>query len=85
VIQDEWPAMARGEASPEGWDDYGRLWAAMLGVEPHSDKQTALWQTTIEQMDALSMSRRKRVLFANRDIPSSCGASWWCSASSRSP
>lgn len=69
VIQKEWPAMERAEASPEGWDEYSRLWAAVLGVELHSDKQTSLWQTTVEQMDALSTARRERVLFANRNVP----------------
>ena len=69
VIRDEWPAMERGEASAEGWEEYARLWTAVLGVELHSDKQTSLWQTTVEQMDALSTARRERVLFANRNVP----------------
>ncbi len=69
VIQDEWPAMERAEASSEGWDEYARLWTAVLGIELHGDKQTSLWQTTVEQMDALSTARRERVLFANRNVP----------------
>jgi Protein of unknown function (DUF4239) len=69
VIENEWPAMAQAQASPEGWAEYAGLWKAVLAIEPRNDKETALWQTTIEQMDALSMARRERVLFSNTTIP----------------
>jgi Protein of unknown function (DUF4239) len=69
VVENEWPAMARAQASPEGWDEYAGLWKAVLAIEPRNDKETALWQTTIEQMDALSAARRERVLFSNTTIP----------------
>jgi hypothetical protein len=69
VIENEWPAMARAEASPEGWGEYAGLWQAVLAIQPRNDKETALWQSTIEQMDALSTARRVRMLFANTTIP----------------
>jgi Protein of unknown function (DUF4239) len=67
--------MARGQASPEGWDEYAGLWKAVLAIEPWNDKETALWQTTIEPMDALSTARRLRVLFSNTTIPDMVWAS----------
>ena len=70
VATDEWPAMADGRKSEETWTRYTELWNVLLAVNPANDKQNALWQDSLDQMDELAGARRERLLFSGAEIPS---------------
>jgi hypothetical protein len=69
VISREWPAMAEGEASPEGWEEYEQLWRTYHNFMPQNDQQRAWYAEAIRALNELGDSRRERLLRVRAGLP----------------
>lgn len=69
VIEEEWPAMARGEESDAAWGALHRIWAGYLGFEPAEGYQRAWYDESIDRLNDLDDYRRLRLLRARAPIP----------------
>ena len=66
VVDDEWPAMAHGQASAQAHGAIASLWHTYLTLEPITTHQNALYAETLARLNLLSETRRLR-LHASRD------------------
>ncbi|HEV7843730.1 MAG TPA: hypothetical protein VGO69_08525, partial [Pyrinomonadaceae bacterium] len=66
VIEDEWPAMSHGKDSPRAQAALDDLWRAYLETDPQTERESALYSTSLDRLNEMSDSRRLR-LFASRD------------------
>ena len=69
VIEKEWPAMARGESSPETWEAYEQLWRTYDQFTPQEDQQRAWYAESIRQLNELGDTRRDRLLRIRSGLP----------------
>jgi phosphate/sulfate permease len=69
VVEQEWPAMEQGQSSPATHAAYVKLWQAVLGIEPGTDKLNVVFQNTLDRMDDMSSARRDRLLYAYTTLP----------------
>lgn len=69
VINDEWPRLARGEASPAVDELARRMRRALLELEPGTGKQDALYSAMIERVNTIGSARRERLNEAQPSIP----------------
>jgi Protein of unknown function (DUF4239) len=69
VIDDEWPAMKRGERSQitQGWVD--RFERALQGVDPNSPEKEVVFLQLLEQEDKRAEGRRERLTESTRTLP----------------
>lgn len=69
VIDDEWPAMKRGERSEvaSGW--VARFERALQGLDARSPEQEAVFLRMLEQEDQRAEGRRERISEATRGLP----------------
>lgn len=73
VIEDEWPAMARGMARHRAWRAYDRLWAAYTSYEPATETKRLWFNASVDRLTDLGDHRRLRLLSGRDQIP---GALW---------
>lgn len=69
AIDDEWPAMAQGNSSPRTQTALDELWRAYLEIEPQTNRESALYQESLDHLDELSASRRLRLYASRDDLP----------------
>jgi hypothetical protein len=69
VVEEEWPLMERGKASPRAWATLDDLRDSVQSFQPTTDAQVALYQEAIGRMDELSDARRERLLAADEGLP----------------
>jgi hypothetical protein len=69
VIEEEWPAMARGEQSLRAWQQVDALWQAVIGVTPRSAREETFHTHIVEQLEALGGARRMRLLASRSGVP----------------
>lgn len=69
VVEDEWPAMARGRASPAARKTAFVLARSLDGFEPVTEGQKAVFPMLLEQIRELWDYRRERVGTAEFGIP----------------
>ena len=69
VVEDEWPAMARGHASPAARKTAFALARSLDGFEPVTEGQKAVFPMLLEQIRELWDFRRERVGTAEFGIP----------------
>jgi hypothetical protein len=69
TIDDDWPAMGRDEASPAGTRTLNALYAAVLSLTTHDNRETAILSEFFYQLDLVTQSRRKRILLASGIVP----------------
>ena len=69
VVEDEWPAMARGRASPAARQTAFALARSLDGFEPVTEAQKAVFPMLLEQIREVWDSRRERVGTAEFGIP----------------
>jgi hypothetical protein len=69
VVNYDWPAMERGERSPQvqGWVE--RLEHGLMALDPHTQEQQAAFLTMLGQQDDRIEARRVRLTEANRALP----------------
>ena len=62
VVNEEWPAMERGAPpSTHAAAQLDAIWEAIYGIEVSTQKEEGLYTAALEQMSALSHSRRQRI------------------------
>jgi amino acid transporter len=69
ATDDEWPAMAHGADSPRTQSALDDLWRAYLAVEPATNRENALYQTSLDHLSQMSASRRLRIYASRDDLP----------------
>jgi uncharacterized membrane protein len=74
VVEDEWPAMARGSSSPKAWDTLDELRGTILGLKPTTDAQRTgygqmRYEQMLQQLHDLGNARRERLLAAEQGLP----------------
>lgn len=69
VVEEEWPAMAAGERSPETWDAYNLLWRTYHEFTPQDDHQRIWYAQSVERMNLLGDQRRSRLLSVQAGVP----------------
>jgi hypothetical protein len=69
VVEEEWPAMARGRASPAARQTAFALARSLDGFEPVTESQKAVFPMLLEQIRELWDFRRERVGTAEFGIP----------------
>ncbi|WP_186763051.1 bestrophin-like domain [Lentzea tibetensis] len=69
VIDDEWPMLAHGEASPRVDDVAKRMRKVLLQLDPQTPKQEALYSAMIERVNVINSARRDRLNEAKPSIP----------------
>lgn len=69
VIDDEWVAMSRGEASAKTQAAMDNLWKLFNEVEPQTNRENALYAESLDRLNELSDSRRLRIHASSDDIP----------------
>jgi hypothetical protein len=69
VVEEEWPLMAQGKASPRAWALLTELRFAVQAMDPHTDAQQVLYDQGLTRIHELSDARRVRVLDAKEGIP----------------
>jgi hypothetical protein len=69
VINDEWPALARGQESPRTSAVLRALRARVLAVSPSSDRESDLYSAAVGTVDAVSIARNLRAIKGEETIP----------------
>jgi hypothetical protein len=70
VLEDDWPAMARGGASPVTNRLLNRLYAEMARYRPSDLHDSDLQSGLFNALDQLTQSRRARLVMAEGTVPS---------------
>lgn len=69
AIDDEWPAMAQGDESGRTQSAMDDLWRAHMDFDPQTNRETTLYQESLDHLDELSASRRLRLYASRDDLP----------------
>ncbi len=69
AIDDEWPAMVRGNESPRTQAALDNLWRAYLQLEPQTNRESALYQESLSHLNNMAASRRLRLYASRDDLP----------------
>ncbi|HEV8718716.1 MAG TPA: DUF4239 domain-containing protein [Candidatus Binatia bacterium] len=69
VINEEWEAMGRGEASQHAWEAYDELFNRYSAMEPLSGRQANLYNRSLENLNALGDLRTRRLLDCRSTLP----------------
>jgi hypothetical protein len=74
VVEEEWPLMEQGRASPKAWASLDELRGALLGLNPPTSAQQtpydqARYNEVLDQLHALGDARRERLLAAGKGLP----------------
>ncbi len=70
VVNQEWPAMAQGSASPVARHALDGVYSAILTFSPRDWRGSALLSEILRQTDQLTQSRRARLVMASGIVPS---------------
>ena len=70
VVEEEWPLMGRGEASPRAWDLLDQLRGGIEALDPTTEAQRALYDQELQRVHELSDARQERLLVAKAGLPS---------------
>ncbi|WP_169405662.1 DUF4239 domain-containing protein [Deinococcus apachensis] len=80
VVGREWPALARGGASPETQQAYDGLWAGYLGLSPRTTYENAWYTQALERLNDLGDERRLRLLSSQSRLPGLMWGVLWVGA-----
>jgi hypothetical protein len=69
AIEDEWPAMSRGGASPLVSKALDELYAAVLAQNQQGSRESAILQAQLTQLNGLTQARRERLDLASGIVP----------------
>jgi protein-S-isoprenylcysteine O-methyltransferase Ste14 len=69
VVDEEWPLMEQGRASPRGWVLIDDIRATLQGVEPLTGADQAVYAEGLDQVQRLGDARRMRWAEVNEGIP----------------
>jgi hypothetical protein len=72
VVDDEWPAMARGDYGPTADTvTVNQLWQALNEAEESANAKSASYEVALQQLGILSEARRNRLLLGQEGLPMS--------------
>jgi hypothetical protein len=69
VVDEEWPLMEQGNASPRAWATLDELRDGIQSLHPTTDAQLVLYQQALERVHGLADARRERLLVAEEGLP----------------
>ena len=69
VVNEEWPLMAQGKASPKAWATLDQMRGTIQQLNPTTDAQQVLYKQALERMNDLASARRERLVDAREGIP----------------
>lgn len=69
TINDDWPAMARDEASPAVTQALNAVYSTVLSLTPHDNRETAILSEIFHQLDLVTQARRNRLVLASGVVP----------------
>ena len=73
VVDDEWPAMARGDFDPTADNvTVNQLWQALNNAEASATAKSASYEVALQQLDNLSEARGDRLLLGRK----ACRCRW---------
>jgi len=61
VVEDEWPRLRLGEASSRAFAALEGLYASVQDFEPQTQVEQTFYQTSVDDLDQITLSRRERV------------------------
>jgi hypothetical protein len=62
VVENEWPAMAKGKSSADAWDAYNRLWQTYYRFSPQDENERIWYSQSLTRLNQLGDQRRLRLL-----------------------
>jgi hypothetical protein len=69
VIDDEWPAMVGGQASPRAAEAFEALWGAYLTIDPRNARESTALDRSTDRLADLADLRRDRLLNSRLNVP----------------
>jgi Protein of unknown function (DUF4239) len=69
VIDEEWPLMEQGQASPRAWALADQIRSSIQGFEPNTDAEQVLYDKGLERVHDLMDQRRSRLIEAGQGVP----------------
>ncbi|MBT8524454.1 DUF4239 domain-containing protein [Polynucleobacter paneuropaeus] len=69
IVQDEWPMLLRGQGSQATLDKFKPVSQGIFRLQPHGERQTALFGKAIELSEQLAQSRDARIESAAIRLP----------------
>jgi hypothetical protein len=69
VVEDEWPAMARGESSQSADAAIDELYGTLHAIEPQSMRESGIYNEAVSQLDKITDARTQRILRAGAGLP----------------
>src|SRR5262245_53765455 len=69
VIDEEWPAMVKGESSSHVWDVLNRLFESFSRLKPTIPREVNFHSQMLTRLNELSDHRRLRLLSADSKVP----------------
>jgi len=69
VVEEEWPLMRQGKASPRAWDLLDELRGDIEAFDPTTDAQQVLYDQELQRVHELSDARRERLLASETGLP----------------
>jgi Protein of unknown function (DUF4239) len=69
VVDEEWPAMAAGQSSPETWEAYNLLWRTYYEFAPQDDHERTWYRESVQRLNVLGDQRRNRLLSNRSGVP----------------
>ncbi|MDB5448671.1 MAG: hypothetical protein JWQ97_3988 [Phenylobacterium sp.] len=69
VVEDEWPAMAKGEASPKTAEDLIRVFNAVASIDPQGARQAVIYGEAFKKLNEVVEHRRARLSAAQDSLP----------------
>lgn len=70
AMDEEWPAMSEGQASPLAQSALDDLWKIYVVIEPQTSREQALYAQSLKNLEGLGESRRVRLYASQQDVPS---------------
>jgi hypothetical protein len=69
VVNDEWPAMRRGQSSTRAQALYTDVWNQLTSLEPQTPREIAAYQEALSRLDGFGDARRSRLLASRESLP----------------
>jgi hypothetical protein len=69
VVEEEWPLMEQGKASPKAWAILDDIRDSIQRLDPSTDAQQVLYDQGLERVHQLADARGERLLEAQEGIP----------------
>ena len=69
VINDEWPLLADRQLSDDAWDQWQKVFEAILDLEPGNQRQRDLRAFMLENMEDIARFRERRLIGSKGIVP----------------